>query len=312
MDLEDLKVVVVGAGTMGHSICQVYAQAGYRVSLVDLNSAILDKALSKITSNLDVLKEFNMLGGQEIPKILNRIQFTTDLKKVATKADLIVEAVFERADIKRDLFVKLDEYCSKDTIFASNTSGLNVFKIAKISHPERLIIHHWFAPPHVVPLVEVVPGRKTSDDVIEFSLRLLKRLGKKPITLRKFSDYFIVNRIQNAISSAVFQLILMKTATPEDIDVAVKHTLGIRLPIVGVVQTLDFTGLDLVYDVVKNLGTELGFIKEKIDQGHLGVKTSKGIYDYGNRSEEQILRKRDEKYLKLLNFLWQINAFEPI
>ena len=107
-------------------------------------------------------------------------------------------------------------------------------------------------------------------------------------------------------------MILMKVAVPEDIDKAIKYSLGVRLPIVGVAQTLDFTGLELVYDIAKNQGVELGFIKEKLDQGHLGAKSSKGLYDYANRTEEEILKKRDEKYLKLLDFLENLNAFEPI
>ncbi len=313
MNLKDLKkVAVVGAGTMGHSIAQVYAQSGYQVSLVDLNQKTLDNAINKIQANLQTLKKFNMTGKWEISEILDFIHPTTDLKSAAEKSELIIEVVFEREEIKQAIYSELNEYCREDTIIVSNTSGLNVFKLARIKNPQRFIIHHWFAPPHIIPLVEVVPSRKTSDDVIQFSVNLLKHLGKTPVVLRKFTDYFIVNKIQNAISTIVFQLILMKIATPADIDNAIKHSLGVRLPIVGVAQTLDFTGLDLVYDIAKNQGTELGFIKEKLDAGHLGAKSSKGLYDYGVRTEEEILRKRDERYIKLLKFLQQMDAFEPI
>lgn len=313
MKLENVKeITVVGAGTMGHSIAQVYAQSNYQVKLMDLNQKALEDAKKKIQSNLQTLETFNRIGNQSISDIMERIELITDLKTAVSNADLVVEAVFEKEDTKKKVFSQLDEFCSDDVILASNTSGLNVFKIAKIKNRERLIIHHWFAPPHIVPLVEIVPSRKTSDEVIEFSLQLMKKIGKTPVVLRKFNDYFIVNKIQNAISSIVFQLILMRIAEPKDIDKAIKHSLGVRLPIVGVAQTLDFTGLDLVYDVAKNQGVELGFIKEKLDKGHKGAKSSKGIYDYGDRTEEEILRKRDEKYLKLLDYLEKINAFEPI
>ncbi|TFG15909.1 MAG: 3-hydroxyacyl-CoA dehydrogenase family protein [Promethearchaeota archaeon] len=311
--MEIKKVVVVGAGTMGHSIAQVYAQSGYEVTLVDLNQEILTQAITKIKSNLETLVEYGILNQNGIANIIERIHTSEDLTSCAKDANLIVEAIPEIPELKEKLFLQLSELCPEDCIFASNTSSLDIFKIAKnINNPKRLVIHHWFAPPHIIPLVEIVPSRKTSKDIIDLSIKLIESLGKKPILLNKFTESFIVNKIQNAISSVVFQLILMKIASPETIDQAIKHSLGIRLPIVGVAQTLDFTGLELVYDIAKNKGVELGFIKEKVDQGHCGAKSSKGLYDYQGRSEKEILRKRDLKYLQIYDFLKKINAFEPI
>ncbi len=123
---------------------------------------------------------------------------------------------------------------------------------------------------------------------------------------------FIVNRIQNQISLAVLEILEKGWATPKEIDLAVKSSLGIRLPIVGVVQTYDFTGLDLVLDIMKSYGVTHPIFEEKVKKGHLGAKTSKGFYDYGGRSEEEILQKRDRLYLKMLDYLEKINAFEPI
>ena len=313
IEMEIRKIVVVGAGTMGHSIAQVYAQSGYEVILIDLNQEILNEAIIKIQSNLDTLVNYGTINENDIKTILERIEISSDLSSQAKDADLVVEAISEIPELKEKLFLQLSELCPEDTILASNTSSLDIFKIAKnIKNPKRLVIHHWFAPPHIIPLVEIVPSRKTSKDVIDLSIKLIESLGKKPILLNKFTESFIVNKIQNAISSVVFQLILMKIASPETIDQAIKHSLGIRLPIVGVAQTLDFTGLELVYDIAKNKGVELGFIKEKIDQDHCGAKSSKGLYDYGGRSEKEILRKRDMKYLQIYDFLKKINAFEPI
>ena len=195
---------------------------------------------------------------------------------------------------------------------ASNTSELNIFNIVDVNNPERLIIHHWFRPPHIIPLVEIVAGRKTSPEIIDLSYNLLKKLGKTPIILKKFTNAFIVNKIQQAINSAVFGLLLKGIATPEEIDLAVKTSFSLRLPVVGVVQNLDFVGLDVVSDVLKNMGLELSIIKDKVDQGQHGVKTSKGIYDYSGRSEEEIIRKKDEKYLKILDFLERLKVFEPV
>ena len=310
--MEIKEVLVIGAGTMGHSIAQVYAQAGIEVNLVDINQDALDHAMNLIKSNLNTLAEFKRVNTNEIHNILDHIHPSTDLPNAAKKADLVVEAVSEVPDLKAEIFSQLGEYCSEDTILASNTSSLDIFRIVKVKRPERLVIQHWFAPPHIIPLVEIVPGRKTSKEVVELSVKLLEKIGKKPVVLKKFIDQFIVNKIQNAIGGVLFELLIKRIANPETIDAAIKHSLGIRLPIVGVIQTLDFTGLDLIYDILKSRGTELSLITDKVEQGHLGAKTGQGFYDYGGKSEVEILKKRDRLYLKMLDHLEKINAFEPI
>lgn len=313
MNLSEIeRVLVVGAGTMGHSIAQVYAQAGIEVDLVDLQQNILDSAIKKIKLNLDLLAEYRRVPLNEIPAIINRINPSTNLEKASKRANLVVEAVNEDRNIKRKVYSQLDEFCSEETIFASNTSELNIFKVVDVKNPERLIIHHWFRPPYIIPLVEIVAGRKTSPEIVDLSFNLLNKLGKTPIILKKFTNAFIVNKIQQAINSAVFGLLLRGIATPEEIDLAVKTSFSLRLPIVGVVQNLDFVGLDVVSDVLKNMGLKLSIIEDKVEQGHFGIKTSKGLYDYSGRSEEEILRKKDEKYLKILDLLEKINAFESV
>jgi len=313
LDVNEIQhVMVIGAGTMGRSIAQVYAQSGIKVDLVDLKQEILNSAIKKIKLNLNLLAEYKRIPTDDIPTIINRIRPSTNLEASAKKANLVVEAVSEDRNIKRKVYARLNELCSKDAILASNTSELNIFNIVDVNNPERLIIHHWFRPPHIIPLVEIVAGRKTSPEIIDLSYNLLKKLGKTPIILKKFTNAFIVNKIQQAINSAVFGLLLKGIATPEEIDLAVKTSFSLRLPVVGVVQNLDFVGLDVVSDVLKNMGLELSIIKDKVDQGQYGVKTSKGIYDYSGRSEEEIIRKKDEKYLKILDFLEKLNVFEPV
>jgi 3-hydroxybutyryl-CoA dehydrogenase len=197
-------------------------------------------------------------------------------------------------------------------VIASNTSGLDIFSIADVKRPERLIITHFFVPPHIIPLVEIVPGSKTSPEVVSFTRQLMEKIGKSPIVLNEFVPSFIVNRIQNAMGTAVLEMLEKGWASPEDIDRAVKYSLGVRLPVIGVVQTIDFNGLDLIGDILKSIGRESPFIRKRVEQGHLGVKTSKGIYDYGDRSEAEILRKRDGLFLKMLDHLKKIDAFEPV
>ncbi len=305
-------VLVVGAGVMGHSIAQVFAQAGIEVDLTDLNEQALTRAMTLIRTNLHTLAEFGRVPQNDIPAIMARIRPSTDLTASARKADFVLEAVSEVPEIKRAVFGQLDEICPQDTVLASNTSSLNIFEIARVKSPERLIVAHWFAPPHIIPLVEVVPGPDTDARVVTFTADLMRRLGKKPLILEKFVPSFIVNRIQNSIGKAVWEMLENEWATPEQIDLAVKASLGIRLPIVGVVQSVDFTGLDLVSDIMRSHDRIVPLVEEKVKQGQLGAKTSKGIYDYGGRTEEEILIKRDKQYLKILEHLEKIQAFDPV
>lgn len=310
---EDVRTaVVVGAGVMGHSIAQVFAQAGIEVGLVDVDEKTLERAMRLIKHNLGTLAELSRLKSDEIPAILSRIHSTTDLGSSARGADFVIEAVVEVPAVKTRVFSRLDEICPDDTILASNTSGLDIFDVVQVTRPERLVVTHWFAPPHIIPLVEVVPGPHTSPQVVGFTAKLMQRLGKKPVVMKEFVRSFIVNRIQNNISLAVWEMLQNGWATPEQIDLAVKLSLGIRLPIVGVVQTFDFTGLDLVHQMMQNFGFENKLVDEKFAQGHLGAKTSKGIYNYGDRSEEEILKKRDKLYIQMLEHLEKIRAFEPV
>jgi 3-hydroxyacyl-CoA dehydrogenase len=306
------KITVVGAGVMGHSLAQVFAQNGYSVKLIDLDHDILEHALELIKSTLETLVELGELSHSEIQVILDRIEPTTDLSSALKDADFVLEAVAEVPEIKKALFSQLNKFCLRGAVLASNTSGLDIFNIVDVDNPERLIITHWFAPPHIIPLVEVVPGEETSAEVISLTVEILESLGKKPVVMNKFVPAFIVNRIQNTINSAVFEMIDNGWASPDAIDRAIKYSLGIRLPIVGVAQSLDFAGLDLIDNILQRVGTQSTYLEEKVKGGNLGAKTSKGIYDYKGRTEAEILKKRDALYLKLLNYLKKINAFEPV
>jgi len=313
MDPKNVKrVVVVGAGVMGHSIAQVFAQSGIEVRLVDLDEIILGRATALIRSNLETLAEAGRIPSTGISEIQSRIRTSTDLSAAAKGADFAVEAVVEIPHVKKEIFSRLEEACPRDTVLASNTSSLDLFGIIQAMRPQRLITAHWFAPPHIIPLVEVAPGPETSPDVVSFTAGLMKRLGKKAVVMKEFVPSFIVNRIQQKIAQAVWEMQEKGWATPEEIDLAVKLSLGIRLPVVGVVQTSDFTGLDLLLDIMKSRDEVSPLVEEKVKQGHLGAKTSKGIYDYGDRTESEILKKRDKRYLKMLDHLESIKAFEPI
>jgi len=311
--MEKVKnIAVLGAGVMGNSIALVFARYGYNVRLWSRTQQTIDRALGLIRSTLETMAGYGRVSEDKIPGIIARILPTTDLSKAAEEADFALETVAENPDIKKKLFAKLNELCSKNTVFSSNTSGLNIFDIVEVDNPGRLIITHWFSPASIIPLVEVVPGKETLPEIVTLTVDLMKSLEKKPIVMKEFVPAFIVNRIQNSINKTTFEILDNGWASPEDIDIAIKTTLGIRLPVVGIAQVLDFNGLDLINNINKRLGVNSSYLEDKVAEGHLGAKTSKGIYDYGGRSEAELCNKRDDLFYKMLDYLEKINAFEPL
>ena len=299
------RMLVVGAGTMGHGLAQVFASGGYDVQLVDVSASILGRALRQIRSNLEMMAEAEALDRTEIDPILERIGTSTDLEASARDVDLALEAVPEDPEVKRDLFVRLAEACPADTILLSNTSSLNLFEIVRIRNPERFCIAHWYAPPYIIPLVDVVKGPETSDDTADRVARLLTRLGKKPVVLDRFIQGYLVNRLQVAIGREVNDLLDRGLATPEQLDEAVKASLAPRMVVVGVAQRYDFTGLDVSLAIQKEMAKRLSAMpaystmQRLVDAGHMGVKTGKGFYDYDGKTPRQILKARDLALLKI-------------
>ena len=309
------RIMIAGAGTMGHSIAMVFAQGGYTVDLVDLNEDILGKALHLIQSNLRTLREAKLIDSKAIPKVLSRIQLSSSLE-AAREADLVIEAISEDPKAKKKLFHSLDRICPARTILTSNTSYLNIFKLVKTNRPENILIAHWWAPPHLLPLVDVVRGPKTSPETVMTIKEILLKLGKKPVVMNKFIPGYIVNRLQRAMAREIFHLLDEGYTSPEDIDTAVKSSLGIRIPVVGVVQRYDFTGLDLALSFEKNPSIHLvskdvlpKTLSRLVKKGYLGVKAGRGFYDYSSRPMAEVLRERDVKLIELLKFFkrWDPN-----
>jgi len=303
------RVLVIGAGTMGHSIALVFAQGGYEVDLVDMNEDILAKALKLIRSNLMTLKDAKMVNVRSIPKILGRIHPSTSFG-VVKKADLVVEAISENPKAKKELFQALDRLCPERTIFTSNTSYLNIFRLAKGIRPEKMLICHWYAPPHFIPLVDLVKGPGTSAMTIKTVREILLKLGKTPVVMKKFIPGYIVNRLQRAMAREIFYLLDGGYATAEEIDLAVKSSLGIRIPVVGVVQRYDYTGLDLALTFERNPSIHLvskdrrpKTLEQLVKNGYFGVKSGRGFYDYSSKSIADVLKERDQKLIKLQKFL---------
>lgn len=311
---EDARTVaVVGAGVMGHAIAQVFAQAGLAVRLVDLDEGVLDTAPGRIAYNLETMALAGRLSEDEIPTVLRRITPTTDLAAAAREAEFAIEAVSENPAAKQAVFSALEESAGEDVVLASNTSGLMLYDVVQFEHPARVVCAHWFAPPHIVPLVEVAGGPATDTGALEWTALLLERAGKSPLVMDRFAEAFIANRIMMAMADAAEELMDEGAADLYAIDHAIKTSVGVRLGVVGIFQSLDFNGLDLIAEGHRSMGLDVpAYLAEPVGRGHYGPKTGAGFYDYEGRSEREVLRKRDLAYLSVLSALEATGGFDPV
>ena len=309
--MEMNKIAIIGAGTMGHSLSMAFALAGCKVMLNDLTEAALFKAKDLIASNLDTLAKAGMFDPSRRSEVLEQnITYTVNMGEAVAEAEMALETVFENAGVKKETFANLEKLAPVDTILASNTSYLDIYKFVELEHPERLIIAHFFAPPHIMPLVEIVPGPDTAPEVTERVKKILLEIGKEPIVLHKFLPGFIGNRLQAAMNLELLYLLDNGYAEPEDIDKAAKAGFGLRLPILGLVKRMDFAGLDLIQMALANKSYQppevrgrADILDELVAAGRLGVKSGKGFYDYQEVSTAEVMRERDLKLIKLKAFL---------
>lgn len=291
---------------MGTGLALIFARAGYSVCLYSIPDPTLDKALSVIQSSLQTLADADMLDAATIPGIMARIQISTDMETIRD-SHLFIEAVAEKLEIKKDIFVSLDALAAKDAIIVSNTSYLDIFRVMPERRLPKAAIAHFFAPAHIIPLVEVVRGEKTTDTTIAFLVEILKKVGSVPVVMEKYVPGFCVNRIQAAIGNEVYHLLDNGYISPEDLDLAVKASFIPRAMVLGLVQRYDFTGIDLSLQNLAN-GTYKypeytappQCMQSRADKGWLGAKTGRGFYDYSGRTLQEINKDRDEALLRVL------------
>lgn len=316
MNASDIRrVLVVGAGSMGHGLAQVYALSGFTVDLADSSPAALARAQTLMAASFRNLAAIGRVTPEEGQAAARRIAPVGDLAAAAARADMVLEAVTEDGAVKAELFAELDRHLRPGVLLASNTSGLDVFTLLADVIPQRLgelVILHYFLPPLVVPLVEVVRGPATAPATLTAARTLVDWTGHVPVVLERFVPHFIVNNFQIALAGVAARLLAEGVASPEDIDRAVKCSLGVRLPVVGVVQTLDFTGLDLVARMLRHAGQDASFFEHLAAQGRRGVKDGHGLYDYAGRTPEEVTARRDALYWAHYQHLRRIGAFDPV
>jgi 3-hydroxybutyryl-CoA dehydrogenase len=312
------KIMVVGSGTMGHGIAQIFAAGGYQVAMQDAVPQALERADKLIRSSLDTMVEAGLVKQTEIPVILSRITPTTSLEKAAEDADLAIECIVENKEAKIDLFKKLDSVCPPKTILASNSSMLNIFDFVVTSRPEKLMVTHFYAPPQIIPLVDILKNEKTDINNVNAVIDILKKMGKKPVLFNKPVSGYVVSRLMIAYQREIYYLLDNGYLSAKDLDEAIIWGLAMRMIVVGGVQRIDFGGLDLSVKNAMNTkdSTPLDYKPELlfklVEQGNLGVKTGKGFYDYDGKSEAELAHARDVKLLKLLKLLQESDIPGPI
>ncbi|CAM1341268.1 3-hydroxybutyryl-CoA dehydrogenase [Tenacibaculum aestuarii] len=290
------NIAVIGAGTMGNGIAHTFAQFGYNVQLIDISQAALDRGLATITKNLDRMVAKEKITEDDKNNTLNNITTYTSIKEGVQNTSLVVEAATENIDLKLKIFKDLDEACAEDTILATNTSSISITQIAAVTNrPEKVIGMHFMNPVPIMKLVEIIRGYNTSDEVMNFTVDLTKKINKVPVEVNDYPG-FVANRILMPMINESIETLYNGVAGVAEIDTVMK--LGMAHPM-GPLQLADFIGLDVclsilnvMYDGFKNPKyAPCPLLVNMVMAGKLGVKSGEGFYDYSeSRKAEKVAK----------------------
>ena len=302
------NIAVLGTGTMGHGIAILSAKAGLNVVMYGRSDASLERGFNSIKSSLNFLKTEENIDESECKEILSKIKGVKTIEEAAKDADFIIESLAENLELKQSIFKQLGEICAENIILASNTSGLSPTDIAKnVKYPERVVIAHFWNPPYLLPLVEVVPGSKTSQNTMEITMEWVDFIGKKAVRMEKECLGFIGNRLQLALLREALYIVEQGWAKPEEVDKSIEYGHGRRLPVTGPFCSADLGGLDIFNNISSYLFADLcndikpsKLLQNKVEAGNLGIKSGKGFYNW---SPEELKIKQKERAEVLSYFL---------
>lgn len=289
------KITIAGAGTMGYSMAEIFARDGYDVILWNHRRPTLEKARSLID-----------------PSVVPKIAFVTDMAAFKNR-DLIIETIVENLGIKQTFLASISSLARDDTLIASNTSGLSINRLsAAVKKPERFIGMHWFNPPTLIPLIEIIKSSKTSDVTAKAIYDLALTIHKKPAVLEKDVPGFAGNRLQLAVIREACHMVEEGVISPEGIDAVMKYGIGFRWACLGPMETMDFGGIDIFTHISEYLMQDLAngkgvpkLLEEKFEKGDLGVKTGKGFYDYSGDKAKKATEERDKKLKAIYEALYK-------
>ncbi len=287
------KVIVIGSGVMGRGIAYVSAVGGFETAIIDINEQALENAQNEITSIFEKSITRGKLTAQQAQEAKLRLAYVTDLEAVAKNADLIIEAVPEKKDIKKAVFEQMEQFASPNCLFATNTSTMSPTEIASYAkRPEQTIAMHFFNPVHKMELVEIIRGLETSDETAQTIREIAEKMGKQTVIINEFPG-FVTSRVSALVGNEAFYMLQEGLGTPEDIDKAIK--LGLNYPM-GPFELVDLVGLDARLNNLRYLHEKLGekyrpapLLEQYVQAGRLGRKSGKGVYDYTEQKE--VIRK---------------------
>jgi 3-hydroxybutyryl-CoA dehydrogenase len=300
------QVAVVGAGTMGHALALVHALAGCAVRLQDVRPEALERARELIATALATLCEAGEVGAEAAARTPERITPVGSLEAAVEGADLVIETVVEDREVKREVYEAIARAAPAEAIVASNTSYLDVFPLMPEALGPRAAIAHWYTPPYILDLVDLVPGPSTEASVLDRLEAFYRAIGKRPVRFARPLAGYVANRLQAAMTAEIFRLLDEEGIAPEVIDESIRHGLGLRLLLQGQLRKADYTGLELVAKALANRAYTPPPPRERsptldrlLAEGRTGVLAGRGFYDYGGRSAAELFRERDRKLLAL-------------
>jgi 3-hydroxybutyryl-CoA dehydrogenase len=306
--IEFTTAAVIGSGMMSPGIALTLALGGLPCTLLSRTAEGAAIGIAKARAQAGLLAASELASPEAVERALTLLSGSTAFDDTIRAASLVVESAPEDMQLKQELFERMDRLASPHAVLASNTSGLSITAIAaRCVHPERVVTTHFWNPPHLVPLVEIVKGEKSSAESVEAVRRLLIACGKTPVVVKKDRPGQLGNRLQMALVREAAYILAEGIAEAEDIDSVIKNGLGLRMPAYGTLEHLDVTGLDLALSVVEYVGKDLyneprapEYLQDLVRRGDLGAKTGKGFYDWSSKSAVEVKARRDEFLVEVL------------
>lgn len=309
---KNIKVGIAGAGTMSSSMALIFVKNGFDTVMHVRSLASAERAENSIRIALSSDMETGTLTEAEAEELIGKLKFSMDPQCFSDR-DLIVESIAENLSIKQDYWEMISKVVPESCVLATNTSGLSINAIAKrIQGKHRFLGMHWFNPPHLVPLIEIIRGDETDDASAQLVWDTALQLNKKPVICKKDAPGFIANRIQYAVLRECMEIVERGIADPEAVDAAMKYGLGFRYAALGPFEVADLGGLDVFYHISEYLNADLSnaqepqkLIRDCYESGNFGVKTRKGIYDYSDGRDKEVLQQRDALFNKIYDALYK-------